>query len=121
MKSFLVIFTCTINGVNHERWKKLDSRAQRQCLRDGEEALKLWTERYGGRVVFEGGSLAERTNVVDASGIQDLPSRAGRFAVVHAESSEEAARMFDGHPHFAIFPGDGIEITEWVEAPRQSL
>ncbi len=34
------------------------------------------------------------------------------FIVVQAESHEEAARMFEGHPHFAHFPGDSVEVME---------
>jgi len=29
---------------------------------------------------------------------------------VQADSHEAAAKLFENHPHFAIFPGDAIEI-----------
>ncbi len=35
--------------------------------------------------------------------------------IVAAENLDEAATMFKDHPHFSIFPGDGVEIIEHVE------
>jgi hypothetical protein len=37
--------------------------------------------------------------------------------IVQADSHEAAARMFEGHPHFAIFPGDALEIMECSPIP----
>ena len=34
------------------------------------------------------------------------------YVVVQAESHEAAAKMFENHPHFTIFPGDSVEIME---------
>jgi hypothetical protein len=30
--------------------------------------------------------------------------------IVEAESHDDAARVSEGHLHFAIFPGDGMDI-----------
>jgi len=38
---------------------------------------------------------------------------------VQAESHEAAANLFEGHPHFTIFPGDGIEVMEVLSIPAQ--
>jgi ribosomal protein S17 len=38
--------------------------------------------------------------------------------VVQAESQEAAARLFEHHPHFSIFPGDGVEIMECLPIPE---
>ena len=39
------------------------------------------------------------------------------FVVVRAPSHEAAAKLFEGHPHFTIFPGDGVEIMEVLPIP----
>jgi hypothetical protein len=39
------------------------------------------------------------------------------YTIVQAESHEAAAKLFEGHPHFAIFPGDGVEIMEVLPIP----
>jgi hypothetical protein len=37
--------------------------------------------------------------------------------MVEAESQDEAARLFLNHPHFTIFPGEGVEIMEILPGP----
>jgi hypothetical protein len=41
------------------------------------------------------------------------------YVVVRSESNEAAAKMFEKHPHFAIFPGDSVEIMECLPIPGQ--
>ncbi len=40
------------------------------------------------------------------------------YVVIRAESHAEAARLFETHPHFAIFPGESIEIMECMPIPK---
>jgi hypothetical protein len=37
--------------------------------------------------------------------------------VVRAASHEDAAKMFENHPHFAIFPGERVEIMPVLPIP----
>ena len=39
------------------------------------------------------------------------------YVIVQAESHEAAAKMFLNHPHFTIFPGEAVEIMEWLSLP----
>jgi len=41
----------------------------------------------------------------------------GAFTVVRAGSHEAAAKMFEDHPHFTIFPGERIEIMPVLPIP----
>ena len=41
----------------------------------------------------------------------------GAFTVVRAASHEAAAKMFENHPHFAIFPGERVEIMPVLPIP----
>jgi hypothetical protein len=54
---------------------------------------------------------------VSKAGVADTHNAVAGFIVVRAESHEAAARMFEGHPHFAIFPGDSVEIMEQLPIP----
>jgi hypothetical protein len=36
----------------------------------------------------------------------------GAYMIIQADSHEAAAAMFIHHPHFNIFPGDGVQIIE---------
>jgi hypothetical protein len=39
------------------------------------------------------------------------------FTIVQAESHEAAAKLFEGHPHFTIMPGEGVEVMEIMPIP----
>lgn len=118
MKNFLALYTCAENSKNHQAWKQLDPETQRARMEKGMAARQLWAEKYKNKIVFEGGPLGDKTKLVDAQGIHETPSQMGAFVVVQASSHEDAAKMFLEHPHFAFFPGDGIEILELLDTPR---
>jgi hypothetical protein len=46
----------------------------------------------------------------------------GRIAALsyrRVDSHEAAAAMFENHPHFAIFPGDGVDIMPCLPIPTR--
>lgn len=53
-----------------------------------------------------GGPLG-KTKKITERGIEDVSDEMGAFMVVRAESHEAAARLFEKHPHFTIFPVRG--------------
>ena len=53
----------------------------------------------------------------EKAGMADVSNEMGAFTVVRAESHEAAARMFENHPHFAIFPGEAVEIMPVLPIP----
>ena len=63
-----------------------------------------------------GGPLG-KTKRVGADGIADVGNEMGAFTVVRAASHEAAAKMFENHPHFAIFPGEAVEIMPVLPIP----
>jgi hypothetical protein len=50
-------------------------------------------------------------------GIEDTENLLVAYVVVRAESHEAATKLFEGHPHFTIFPGDSVEIMECLPIP----
>ena len=67
--------------------------------------------------IFELGGPLSRTKLVSKDGISDIRNNLAAFCVVNAESQEAAARLFLNHPHFTIFPGEGVEIMEVLPIP----
>ena len=63
-----------------------------------------------------GGPLS-RTKLVASGGITDIRNNLAAFTIVLAESQEAAARLFLNHPHFTIFPGEGVEVMEVLPVP----
>ncbi|MFC3069678.1 YciI family protein [Phenylobacterium soli] len=84
----------------------------------GMEAWGGWMERHAAQVAETGGPLG-KTKKVSKSGTSDISNNLAAFVIVEADSHEAAARMFEGHPHFTIFPGEGVEIMPVLPIPTR--
>ena len=82
------------------------------CIRD----RKGWVEKHQGSIVAMGGPLG-KTKKVDSRGVADTTNLLTAFTVVRAASHEAAAKMFENHPHFSIFPGEAVEIMPVLPIP----
>jgi hypothetical protein len=63
------------------------------------------------------GWTARQTKKVTPGGIADISNEMGAYTVVRADSHEAAAKLFENHPHFAIFPGESVEIMPVLPIP----
>ena len=79
-------------------------------------AWKAWVEKNHAAIVFMGGPLG-KTKQANASGIHDTSNHLAAFTVVRAASHEAAAKLFEKHPHFTLFPGDAVEIMPVLSIP----
>jgi len=84
----------------------------------GMAAWNGWMEANAARIVDTGGPLGA-TKKVDTGGVSDGRNDVAGYVVIRAESHDEAARLFVDHPHFAIFPGDRVEIMEVMPIPTR--
>ena len=50
-------------------------------------------------------------------GIEDISNDLGAYMVVRAESHDAAAKLFEKHPHFTIFPGERVEVMPVLPIP----
>jgi len=116
MKKFLAVFTGSPNSTSQAAWLALDEAARQKRMADGMAAWGAWMAKHQASLVVEGGPLG-KTKLVSPAGIADIRNNLSGFVVVSADSHEAAARMFEAHPHFAIFPGDGVEIMECMPIP----
>jgi len=82
----------------------------------GMQAWGDWMTRHAGAIVDTGGPLG-KTKKVSAGGIADFQNNLGGYVVVEAEDQDAAARMFEGHPSFSIFPGEGVEVMPCLPIP----
>ena len=69
--------------------------------------------------VLDGGGPLGKTKRISAQGIADTRNDVAAYVIVRAESHEAAARMFENHPHFSLFPGEAVEIMERLPVPTQ--
>jgi len=93
----------------HSEWDKLTETARRERVEHGMNAWQTWQEKNKGSIVAEGGPLG-KTKRVDKNGVSDTSNNVTGYIIVEADSHEAAAKLFENHPHFAIFPGEAVEI-----------
>lgn len=115
MKRYLAVFTGTPSA--RSRWEALSESEREQRKARGIAAWKKWAGDNAAAIVEMGGPLS-RTKQVSAGGIADIRNNLGAFTVVQAESQEDAAKLFLNHPHFTIFPGEGVEVMEVLPVPE---
>lgn len=116
MTNFLAVFIGTPAGFERSSWNKLDpaARAERQAA--GMQAWGKWVETHSSSIVLLGGPLG-KTKSVSPDGVADIRNAMAGYVVVSAETHDAAARMFENHPHFTIFPGDSVEVMECLPVP----
>jgi hypothetical protein len=106
MAKFMAIFTGKPGG----------ARPDEATIAKGMSAWREWMTRHADRIVETGGPLG-KTKKVSAAGIAEIQNNLVGYIVVEAEDHEAAARMFQGHPSFSIFPGDGVEVMPCLPIP----
>ena len=114
--TFLAVFLGSKTSAKWAAWNALPEAERRAKEQQGMAAWKAWVEKHQAAIVAMGGPLG-KTKKVDASGVADISNEMGAFTVVRAVSHEAAAKMFENHPHFTIFPGETIEIMPVLPIP----
>ncbi len=114
--TYLAVFLGSKSSPRRAAWDALSENERRAKERDGIAAWKAWVEKHQAAVVAMGGPLG-KTKKVSQRGIEDTGNEMGAFMVLRADSHEAAAKLFDQHPHFAIFPGDSVEIMPVLPIP----
>lgn len=118
MKSFLAIYTGTPEAHAKSGWNELSDAQREQREADGINAWMAWGQKHASAIAEQGAPLG-KTKRVGPKGITDIKNAMTGYVVVRAESHEAAAKLFEGHPHFTIFPGEAVEIMECLPMPLQ--
>jgi hypothetical protein len=114
--TYLAVFLGSKNNPKMAAWNALPASERQKKEREGIAAWKSWVEKHHGAILEMGGPLG-KTKQVDGKGVTDITNELGAFTVVRAASHEAAAKMFENHPHFAIFPGERVEIMPVLPIP----
>jgi hypothetical protein len=89
-----------------------------ETMAKGMAAWQGWMQQHAGQIVDTGGPLG-KTKRVTKAGVADHRNNIAAYVVVEAADQDAAAAMFLDHPHFAIFPGDGVDIMPCLPIPGQ--
>jgi hypothetical protein len=113
---YMAAFTGSKSSPRRAAWDALPEGQRRAKEQEGMAAWKAWVDKYQGAIVYMGGPLG-KTKKASNDGVADISNQLAAFTVVRAASHEAAARMFQNHPHFAIFPGDAVEVMPVLPIP----
>jgi hypothetical protein len=116
MKNFLAIYIGTASALEKSQWNELDERTRKAREAHGMKAWMQWGVEHAPAIVDQGSPLG-KTKRVSPEGLADIKNVMAGYVIIRAESHEAAARLFENHPHFTIFPGDSVEIMECMPLP----
>ena len=114
--TYLAVFRGSKSSPRRAAWDALSEGDRHAKEREGITAWKAWAEKHQAAIVTMGGPVG-KTKKVGARGIEDTSNDVGAFTVVRADSHEQAAKLFEKHPHFTIFPGDAVEVMPVLPIP----
>lgn len=118
MKRFLAIYIGTATALEKAQWNQLDESKRKAREADGMKAWMAWGEKHAAAILDQGAPLG-KTKRASPEGLEDIKNVMVGYVLIQAESHEAAAEMFEGHPHFSIFPGDSVEIMECLPLPER--
>ncbi|MGG1947318.1 hypothetical protein AB1286_21445 [Trinickia sp. NRRL B-1857] len=113
---FLAVFLGSKESPRMKAWNALSDEARRAREQEGMGAWKAWVEKHQAAIVEMGGPLG-KTKSIGERGIHDTTNGLAAFTVVRSASHEDAAKMFEAHPHFTIFPGESVEVMPILPIP----
>lgn len=108
MAQFMAIYTGTPGS----------GRPDEATIAKGMAAWQGWMQKHAGDLVGAGGPLG-KTKRVTKDGVADSRNNIAAYCIVEAADQDAAAAMFLNHPHFAIFPGDGVDVMPCLPIPGQ--
>jgi hypothetical protein len=114
--TFLAVFVGSKTNPRMQAWMAMPEAERKAKEKEGIAAWKAWVEKHHAAIASVGGPLG-KTKAINAGGIADISNALGAFMVVHADSHEAAAKLFENHPHFTIFPGEGVEVMPVLPIP----
>jgi hypothetical protein len=115
MKNFVAIYTGPASAM--DKWKAMPEAERTQREKAGKEAWGKWVMANEKSIVDHGSPLG-KTKSISASGISDIRNEIGAYTIVQAETHAAAAKLFENHPHFMIFPGHSVEVMECLPMPE---
>ena len=118
MTRFLAIYIGTQAALERAQWNKLDENERKALEASGVKAWEEWAMANSAAIADQGSPLG-KTKRASAQGITDIKNSMTGYVIIQAESHQAATRLFENHPHFAIFPGDSVEIMECLPIPQR--
>jgi hypothetical protein len=115
MPRFLAVYM--MKPENIVRFRALPRAEQDAIDARGVAQWEAWEQSHAASFPDKGGMVG-KTLRVTKDGMAPASNDLCGYVVVDADSIEAAAALFRDHPHFSIFPGDGVDIMPFVTEPN---
>ena len=115
--TFLAVFTGSMTSPAMQAWMAMPEAERKAKEKEGFAGWQAWMQKHHDVIVYMGGPLG-KTKSISKTGIADIKNALGGFLVVRADSHEAAAKLFENHPQFAIFPGEAVEVMPVMPIPE---
>ena len=117
--NYLAVFIGSKTGARRAAWDALSESERASRQQQGMAAWGAWMAKHKDIILEMGGPLG-KTKQAAPGGIADITNEMAAFTIIRADSHEAAARLFENHPHFALFPGERIEIMPILPVPGRA-
>jgi hypothetical protein len=116
MTKFLALYVGTAEAMEKYQ-QSFPDPAQRKAREQA--GMAGWTQwvRTNEKAIVDMGAPLGKTKRVDAGGMTDIRNAVAGYTIVQAPSHEAAAKLFENHPHFTLFPGDAVEVMPCLAIP----
>ncbi len=111
MPRFLAVYTMKPEDL--ASFRNLPKAQQDEVDAVGVPQWVAWERRNAAFFLDRGGMVGKTTRVTKDGVVEAVNPFCG-YLVVEAETADAAARLFQDHPHFTIFPGDGVDIMPFL-------
>ncbi|RDV01888.1 hypothetical protein [Undibacter mobilis] len=115
MPRFLAVYT--MKPENVVRFRAMSKAEQEAVDAAGLPQWVAWEKANAASFADKGGMVG-KTKRVTKHGVTNAQNDICGYVVVEAETIDAAAKLFENHPHFSIFPGDGVDIMPFVTGPE---
>ncbi len=111
MPRFLAVYTMKPEDL--ASFRNLPKAQQDEVDAVGVPQWVAWEQRNAAFILDRGGMVGKTTRVTKDGVVEAVNPFCG-YLVVEAETADAAARLFQDHPHFTVFPGDGVDIMPFL-------
>lgn len=106
MKKFLAVYLAPAEGM--EEWAKTDPAITKPAEEKMKAEWDVWMKEHSSMLSGVTAGIG-KTKRVTKEGVTDTKNDMMLYSVIEAKSHEEAAAIFENHPHLEI-PNASIEI-----------
>lgn len=117
MAKFLALYIGSVSASEKDSYSPTPDEGK--VWADGMTRWGEWMQEHSGAIVDAGAPLG-KTLRSSPNGVTRHENRIVAYVIVEADNHQAAAGLFRNHPHFAVMPGDSVEIMECLPSPGQA-